>query len=184
MLRLFTSSLLEKNSRALPQALRRCVVRDAAAKTPSARHRFPGPAALRVIRGLPRAWVWWALSGVILSGLIAHELRTSALQSRVLTRYATQLSYRVDAGPSSRIVFPESGPYDQRLGNALLPDFTRRLDSEGFRVIEQARMSEPMARLARARIAPPYREPAAAGLVVRAQHGEDDIRRSSRRVAL
>ena len=109
---------------------------------------------------------------MIVSGLLAYELRTSALQSYVLTRYAEQLSYRIGAGPSPRIVFPTAGPYDQQLGNSTLPDFTRRLGLEGFGVIEQARMSESLAWLVRTGVAPPYREPAVAGLLVQAEHGE------------
>lgn len=126
------------------------------------------------------AWVWWALAGGLLSALIAHELRTSALQSYLLTRYAAGLSYEIGVGPSPRIQFPSSAPYDRRFGNSSLPDFTRRLEQQHYRVLEQSRMTEPMARLVDLGITPPYREPATAGLVIQGARGETllDARRA------
>jgi membrane peptidoglycan carboxypeptidase len=128
--------------------------------------------ALQWARALPPAWGWVVLSGLILVAVLAYESRTSSLQSYLLPRYAARLTYEIDVGPSPRIEFPHSGPYDQRLGYSLLPDFQERLDSQGFRIVEQARMAEPMTRLARRGITPPYDEAAAAGLVVHAAQGE------------
>lgn len=183
MLRLFpqTLALLDKNARSLSEALRQWLTRDATTARPVPRKR-PSPTedtprlarslARSLARGLPPARVWWMLFGVIVSGLIAYELRTSALQAYLMTRYAAKLSFEIDTGPSPRIVFPTAGPYDQRLGNSSLPAFTRRLNTQGYRVVEQARMTQFMARLAQVGITPPYAEPAAAGLVVHAAQGE------------
>src|SRR5438093_11567926 len=53
--------------------------------------------------------------------LIGYELRTSALQSLVLSYYARQLSFTVEKGASPRIVFPDSGPFDERRGYTKIP---------------------------------------------------------------
>jgi len=121
-------------------------------------------------------WRTWL---ILLCGLLAllalatvDEVRTSRLQSSVLTRYAARLTWDIRAGPSSRIVFPSSGPHDQQLGYSRLPEFTQRLLLRGYRIGEQAQMSEATAQLAGLGIAPPYREKASGGLVVRGASGE------------
>ena len=115
---------------------------------------------------------WLILFCTLLALAIVDEVRTSRLQSSFLTRYAAQLTYDIGAGPSSRIVFPSSGPHDQQLGYSRLPEFTQRLLLRGYRIGEQAQMSEATAQLAGLGIAPPYREKASGGLVVRGASGE------------
>src|SRR5215470_1555584 len=102
----------------------------------------------------------------LLGWIVYHELRTSAIQSWLLSRYAATLSYEIKPGPSSSIAFPRGGPFDAQRGYRRLVDFSRRLKSAGYTVVEQARQSPGMVRFARWGITPPYREPAAAGLVV------------------
>ena len=119
----------------------------------------------------PRRWTWPILLCAPLALAVIGEVRTSRLQSSVLARYAAGLTYEIDAGPSSRIVFPNSGPHDQQLGYSRLPEFTHRLLLRGYRVAEQAQMSEATAQLAGLGIAPPYREKATGGLVVRGANG-------------
>lgn len=151
------------------------VLRVAATRAPALpmadAHRSPPYGAPQWVPVLPPAW-WAVLLGLLLLAALAYESRTSTLQSYLLPRYAAKLTYEIEAGPSPRIEFPRSGPYDQRLGYSLLPDFQQRLDSQGFRIVEQVRMAEPMAQLARLGITPPYDEAAAAGLVVHAAQGE------------
>ena len=120
----------------------------------------------------PRWRTWLILLCALLALAVVDEVRTSRLQSSVLTRYAAQLTYDIGAGPSSRIVFPSSGPHDQQLGYSRLPEFTHRLLLRGYRITEQAQMSEATAQLAGFGIAPPYREKASGGLVVRGASGE------------
>ena len=119
----------------------------------------------------PRRRTWLILLFALLALAAVGEVRTSRLQSSVLTRYASELTYAVGAGPSSRIVFPGSGPHDEQLGYSRLPEFTHRLLTRGYRIAEQAQMSEAMAKLAGFGIAPPYREKASGGLVVRGASG-------------
>src|SRR5262249_20224797 len=56
-------------------------------------------------------------------------------------------------------------------GYVHLPQFLDRLEMQGFHVAEQARQTPALARLIRSRVAPPYREPSAAGLVIRDTDG-------------
>ena len=120
----------------------------------------------------PRRQTWLILLCALLALAIIDEVRTSRLQSSILTRYAARLTYDIGAGPSSRIVFPSSGPHDQQLGYSRLPEFTHRLLLRGYRIAEQAQMSEATAQLAGFGITPPYREKASGGLVVRGASGE------------
>lgn len=131
-------------------------------------HHFLPYGAPQWVRVLPPDWGWALLLGLVLLAALVYESRTSILQSYLLPRYTVKLTYEIDAGPSPRIEFPRGGPYDQQLGYSL----KQRLDSQGFRIVEQARMAEPMAQLVRIGITSPYDEPAAAGLVVHAAQGE------------
>lgn len=97
----------------------------------------------------PPAWSWAIVAGIALVLALRYEARTSALQSRLLSSLAAKLSYTIEPGPSPRIVFPEGGPFDRRLGYAKLPAYERRLDAGGYEVVKQARFSPTLARLAR-----------------------------------
>jgi membrane peptidoglycan carboxypeptidase len=99
-----------------------------------------------------------------------YEMRTSAFSSWILSNYAKKLSYKVQPGPSPNIVFPKHGPFDIRAGYALIPEFARRLQKNGYRITEQARFSPELQRAARWGIIPPYPEPTSTKLTV---HGSD-----------
>ncbi len=107
-----------------------------------------------------------------LTSVAYHELRTSAIQSWLLSRYAASLSYEIEPGPSPSIAFPRGGPFDAQRGYRRLGDFSRRLATAGYTVAEQARQSARTIRFVRWGVTPPYREPAVAGLVVRDFRGE------------
>ena len=64
------------------------------------------------------------------------------------------------------------GPYDKRLGYALLPAMLDRLTSKGYAVIAQARMSPTLCELIDRGLFPIYHEKTQAGLTVIDQHGE------------
>ncbi len=60
-----------------------------------------------------------AVVALVLGGLASiayHELRTSAIQSWLLSRYAARLSYEVKPGPSASIAVPRGGPFDTQRG--------------------------------------------------------------------
>ena len=103
--------------------------------------------------------------------LIIYEIRSSALQSRLLSHSARQMTYTIESGVSPSIVFPKQGPFNLRYGYSQLPDFQQRLETQGFTVNQQARFSPQLERITRWGIAPPYPEPVTAGLVIRSVDG-------------
>ncbi len=113
----------------------------------------------------------WLLLAFLVAGVIVHEMRTSEIQSRVFHYFANKMTYTMGAGPSPRIVFPKEGPFDTQRGYTRLPQYSARLESEGYRIPEQARFSPTMAAAARLGISPPVRESDATGLIIRSQSG-------------
>jgi membrane peptidoglycan carboxypeptidase len=120
----------------------------------------------RIFRWL--TWIAMVAAGVALA---AYEMRTSALESWVFSTYAKRMSYAVKPGPSPSIVFPRRGPFDLRSGYTLIPDFTRRLEAEGYQISEQSRFSPDLLRLTRWGVLPPFRLPTSTRLTIR---GMDD----------
>ncbi|TAM38526.1 MAG: glycosyl transferase family 51 [Burkholderiaceae bacterium] len=96
--------------------------------------------------------------------LVFTELQTSRWQAHYLAQLGRKLTVTVAPGPSNAIRFPGSGPYDERLGYAQLPDFTARLQQRGFGIADQARMSARMLELVNEGLFTPYREKTQAGL--------------------
>jgi membrane peptidoglycan carboxypeptidase len=127
--------------------------------------------ARRGSRSLLGRLIWISVALATFCALL-YELRTSSLQSRILHFFAGRMSYRVQAGPSPRIVFPEIGPFDARRGYTRIPEFRSRLEQRNFRIAEQARFSPALERIARWGIGPPYRSSAAANLVI---HGQGTV---------
>ncbi len=117
-------------------------------------------------------WCGWVLFAAIILTPVIYELRTSALQSWILSRYAKKMSYKVEPGPSPSIIFPKHGPFDIRAGYALIPEFERRLRSTGYKIIEQARFSPELERVARWGFLPPYSEPTSTKLTIHGMDGE------------
>ena len=95
---------------------------------------------------------------------IATEVRTSYLQSRLLSRWAADMKFTVQPGPSEDIRFPKSGPYDERLGYAQLPSFIGALSARHFVVTQQARWSPALEGLVDQGGYPIYGEKARAGV--------------------
>jgi membrane peptidoglycan carboxypeptidase len=115
-------------------------------------------------------WLRWLLiAGIVLIPSI-YEIRTSALQSWILSSYARRMSYKVAPGPSSHIVFPKHGPFDIQAGYALIPEFQQRLRAAGFTTVEQVRFSPELYRAVSWGFLPPYSEPTSTRLTV---HGLD-----------
>jgi membrane peptidoglycan carboxypeptidase len=134
------------------------------------RHRqfdLPSPnwkAILRIVK--------WTIPAILLVVLVVLEMRTSALQSRVLTALSKKMSYKIESGQSNNIVFPHTGPLDERLGYDRIPEFEAYLKSQGFSVTKQAKFSDELALGARLGLTPPYREPTDAGLLIRDNKGD------------
>ena len=79
---------------------------------------------------------------VVIGLLVAQELRTSDYQARFFSGLASKASYTLGAGPSPAIRFPQSAPYDDRLGYSGLPVFLGKLKTRDFEIVKQARLSE------------------------------------------
>ncbi len=107
------------------------------------------------------------------------EMRTSRLQSRLLSLFAAQLDFTLRDGPNPDFRTPGHGPYDERLGYTFLPDMlaalTRSSGPTGERLYTIERQSVPTPALD-AYMAlggfPAYREKTAAGLLVRGKTGD------------
>jgi membrane peptidoglycan carboxypeptidase len=101
-----------------------------------------------------------------LVALITRELLSSALEAKYLARTAQQMTWQVLPGPSTCIRYPNQGPYDLRLGYSKLPDYLERLQTAGWQIDEQARISIQMARAADFGLFLPYHEKDQAGLTL------------------
>src|SRR5262249_21702081 len=77
-----------------------------------------------------------------------------------------RLTYQVRPGASPRIVFPESGPFNEARGYTKIPEFSRQLVDRRYHIAAQSIFSADLERLSRWGITPPYREPQTAGLVI------------------
>jgi len=98
--------------------------------------------------------------------LVAHELRTSDYQARFFAGLAGKASYTLGAGPSPSIRFPQSAPYDDRLGYSLLPVFVGKLRTRDFEIIQQSRLSADMADIVDKGYFAPYPEKIQGGLSI------------------
>ncbi len=123
-----------------------------------------------VIRRPPN-WMFWALlcSTVVLG--VFYEVETSTLQSHVFSYVVRKMTYSIEAGPSTTVVFPKDGPLNLRRGYTRIGDFQERLENQGYRVEEQARFSPYLAKLMEWGITPPYRDPGMAGLEIKSSEG-------------
>ncbi len=101
---------------------------------------------------------------VVLAGLIAYELLSSALEAKYIAREAQKMTWQIRPGPSDRIRYPGQGPYDVRLGYSKLPHYLAQLDKAGWKIDQQARISVPMARASDLGLFLPYHEKDQAGL--------------------
>ncbi|MEQ1317438.1 hypothetical protein, partial [Salmonella enterica] len=78
------------------------------------------------------------------TALLVFESRSAHFQSRELSRYAASLTYKVEPGPSERIIYPTDGPFDKRQGYAYLPLMLERLQQRDYQVTEQSRFSDEL----------------------------------------
>lgn len=106
---------------------------------------------------------------IVSAGII--ELRSSWLESHVLTAIAQRATFSLKAGPSPAVVRPGRGPYDQRLGLSELPQFINHLEAEGYKIDAQARDSSMSLALSRLGLFPIYHEKDQAGLVILDRRG-------------
>lgn len=104
--------------------------------------------------------------------VIVYEIHTSKLQARELSRYAATLTYAVEEGATSAIIYPKTGPFDKRLGYALLPELVDRATQHGMQVARQVRFSDPLTSYTLDGYFPPYSEKTQAGLYISDSRGK------------
>jgi membrane peptidoglycan carboxypeptidase len=104
--------------------------------------------------------------------IMLREAQSSHFQAHYFSSVAAALKFWVEPGPSSSIRFPQSGPYDQRLGYSELPTFLGRLRAKDYRIERQARHSHALTELIENGYFPPYPEKSHAGLHVLDCRGE------------
>ncbi len=124
--------------------------------------------ARSALRLRPPLWLLLALIGV---GLALAELRTSKLQAALVSDFAREISFRLEAGKSPTIRFPVSGPHDERLGYTVLPRFASQLERAGFEVKFQARPSQRLRALMDWGLPAIYHEKVRAGLSIEDHSG-------------
>ncbi|MFN0150076.1 MAG: transglycosylase domain-containing protein [bacterium] len=107
-----------------------------------------------------------ALVAIGIVALVLYELRTSRIQSKVLARIAREITFELGRGETTAIRFPDTGPYDLRLGYAKLPGFIDSLKTDGFAVTAQARSSPRFLSALDRGMFPVYHEKTRAGLTV------------------
>lgn len=100
------------------------------------------------------------------TALLVFEVRSAHFQSRELSRYAASLTYKVEAGPSQRIIYPTDGPFDKRQGYAYLPLMLERLQQRDYQISAQARFSDQLMDYSRRGLFPPFTEKSQSGLSI------------------
>ncbi len=109
----------------------------------------------------------------LLTLALVLEARTAWMQSRLLSAMAGRMTFQVKPGPNPRMHYPQSGPYDDRLGHAKLPQFQDALIRNGFDVTAQAR-SSPLLKIGTGlSLFPIYAEKNQAGLRVLDRFGHE-----------
>ncbi|MBD8685265.1 transglycosylase domain-containing protein [Pseudomonas sp. CFBP 13719] len=111
-------------------------------------------------------WLLVLITAAALAYAMYAETRTSRLQAREFSRWATSLTYDVQPGPSEAIVYPGEGPFDKRLGYSALGDFIPRLLKRNYVVERQTHFSPALMRYAGHDLFVPYQEKPQAGLVI------------------
>lgn len=101
-----------------------------------------------------------AASGV----LVAYEMHTAHYSAKHITEYAKTLTYQLQAEPATQVIYPESGPFDERHGYTKLPTLLPRLLERGFKITAQAEFSPALKQYTSQGFFPPYREKVQSGL--------------------
>lgn len=95
-----------------------------------------------------------------------YETQTSFLQAKYLSRYADGLQYHVEQGENASLIFPQKGPFDNRLGYSRIPEILATLKKYDLVVSRQARFNDRLTQYAQHGFNIPYREKNQAGLQI------------------
>src|SRR5258708_3478012 len=128
------------------------------------RVRRTGPAGVAV----PAAAV---LLLVLAAGALL-EMRSSFLQSRLLSQRTAEMTFALGLGPAGYMPFPSSGPYDERLGFSRIPSFAQSLGVRQYVIEDQARLSPTLQQLIEGGGYAVYHEKPRTGLTLLDRAGE------------
>lgn len=95
-----------------------------------------------------------------------RELKTSRWQASYLSKIAAEATFDVKVGASKSIIFPQFGPYDDRLGYTKIPMMIDNLTRNGYVVAKQAEWSKRLQSLVSNGVYPTYREKTRAGITI------------------
>jgi len=109
---------------------------------------------------------------VLLALAVFAETQTSYLEAFVFSYLNQGMQVALQPGPSQSIRFPDSGPYDERLGYRQLPDFIASLTEHRYAVDDAARWSPRLASFVQEGAFPIYPEKDQAGLRIVDRSGE------------
>lgn len=124
-------------------------------------------AALSIWRRAQRpSLVPWLLSLMLIAiaAVVVFELQTTHYAAPYIHQYAKTLTYELTNQPAQRVVYPKSGPFDERYGYTKLPDILPRLLERNFSIVAQTEFSPALANYAQHGFFPPYREKVQSGL--------------------
>ena len=122
----------------------------------------------------PFAVKCWIAAGLVMLGLLYAaywEGRISLFQAHYLTRYAARMNATLEPGENTALRFPETGPYNRRLGYAYLPYFIKSLKTDGYAVAQQMRHSQALDQFIRYGGFPVYQAKTKSGLQIFDRHG-------------
>lgn len=113
--------------------------------------------------------VFWLLVvlGLCTAWFVDFEVRQAYWQTRLIVPYAQSLTYEVVDHKASLVLYPQEGPFDQRLGYVRLPQFLSSLQKQGMVIDRQAEFSDPLGRYVLKGFNPPYIEKHQGGLRLR-----------------
>jgi membrane peptidoglycan carboxypeptidase len=97
---------------------------------------------------------------------VVMESRSSRLQALEFSRFAANLSYSMQPGPSDSMIYPGAGPFDKRLGYSSLGEFLPRLLKRDYVITEQVRFSSQLLAYTQRGFFVPYEEKIQAGLSI------------------
>jgi membrane peptidoglycan carboxypeptidase len=111
-------------------------------------------------------WLLVLIALVILGFAVVSEIRSSKLQAREFSRFARELSYSLQSGPSDAIVYPGDGPFDKRLGYSSMGEFMPRLLKRDYLITQQAQFSPDLLAYTKRGFFVPYQEKIQSGLTI------------------
>ncbi|WNW13703.1 transglycosylase domain-containing protein [Pseudomonas sp. DTU_2021_1001937_2_SI_NGA_ILE_001] len=124
------------------------------------------PAPRRKRYGWRVFWVLAIMGGVALGVAIVQETRSSRLQAREISRFASTLTWSLQPGPTDQKIYPGDGPFDRRLGYSAMDRFLERLLKRDYLISAQARFSPELMRYTEHGFFVPYEEKIQAGLTI------------------